>query len=314
MMRLDNRPLLGTAADEPLFVAPPELERLEKAVARDLNVLVLGAPGAGKTTVLRELAARRRGAARAPVYVDLQPAATAAQALMLIAEALDVRGAVDGWASQNGASAPLVRLVRRLGEAPPALLLVDNPPQGGEAHTIFGSLRDELWQLEHRWVVGAGEHLRDELSRPPASAFFDVRVELEPLPAELQRELLDRRLDGEDLDPAELAGASDGRPRSVVELAREVVLSGAPPAGVLADREAQRQRLAALPPAARAAVDHLAAHGAASASDASLLAALGSSPQRARVVLNQLEDEGVVRSYAQQQDRRGRPRKLYELV
>ena len=313
MPRLDNRPLLGTTADEPLFVAPPGLDRLAAAVERDLNALVIGPPGSGKTTILRELAARRHGAARPPVYVDLGSATTAAQALMLIADALDIRGAVDGWASQNGASAPLLRLVRRLGEAPPALLLADNPPQGGEAHTIFGSLRDELWQLDHRWVVAAGEHLRDELTRPPAGAFFDVKAELGPLPPELQSELLSRRLNGE-VDLSALVGATDGLPRSVIELARETVLSGAPVADVLEQREAFERRVAALPPAARAAVDHLAAHGAASASDAGLLAALGSSPQRARVVLKQLEDAGVVRSYAQQQDRRGRPRKLYELV
>ena len=232
-------------------------------------------------------APKRRSGRSALPYVDLQSASTATQALMLIAAALDVRGAVDGWASQNGASAPLVQLARRLGEAPPALLLVDNPPQGGEAHTIFGSLRDELWQLEHRWVVRRGSTCATSSPARPRTRSSTSGSSSGRCPtissANCSRGSTVRRRPRRPpgrRPAAPTSGAvagrgagrpTDGLPRSLIELAREAVLSGAPLDEVLAEREAFERRVAELPPAARAAVEHLAAHGAASASDAALL-------------------------------------------
>jgi hypothetical protein len=318
-IRLDNRPLLGTI-DRDLFVPPSIMAGLAAAIDRRLNVLILGAPGSGKTTLLRAVEADHRDDELPAVYVDLGPAENAAQALVVIADTLGERWGAFGDVVRSTAlpeptpSGALLRLARRLGEAPATLILVDSPPGEGNAHALFGRLRDELWQQPHRWVVAANDVLRDELTRPPASAFFDVHLELLPLSSADQREFLRRRLASEPgLDLDALIDTTDGLPRSMLELARAAVLSGQPVDELLAERAERQARLAELPPAASRIVDYLADHGPTSGSDPQLLATLGVSGQRARHVLQGLEDGGLVRSFPEQQERRGRPRKLYEL-
>jgi type II secretory pathway predicted ATPase ExeA len=332
--RLDNRPLLGTI-DRDLFVEPSIMPEVLAAVKRRLNVLILGPRGSGKTTLLRALEADLSDDERPAVYVDLAPAQTAVQALVLIADALGARwGEFRDALARDRANAvlmrerrqqwgqladetpteELLRWARRLGQAPPSLILVDAPPGEGHAHTLFGRLRDELWQQGHQWVVAANDVLRDELTRPPAAAFFDVHLDLVPLSQEQQHEFLRLRLGKElDSDIMHLVGQSDGLPRSLLELARAAVLSNEPVDELLARREKRRESLAALPSTAATIVDYLEDHGPASGSDPQLLAALGVSGQRARRVLRQLEEAGLVRSFPEQQEHRGRPRKLYEL-
>jgi len=322
--RLDNRPLLGTSIDEDLFLRPKSMSRLERAVDRHLNVLLFGEPGSGKTSILRVLEARlERAGDRPAVYVDLGPATDARQALLLVSSALGEHDALSAWGDdlraglspRIAASDHLLRLVRRLGERPSTTILADAPPRGGQAHVLFGRLRDELWRLDHNWVVAADTALRDELARPPADAFFDVRLELEPLAPEEQLDFLRRRLDDEPgIDVTALVGETDAWPRSLVGLAREAVLSDEPLGTMLARKQDFRRRLEGLPPAARTVAEYLSAHGAAAASDPQLLGALGFSAQRARQVFGQLEKADLVRSFADQQEGVGRPRKLYELA
>lgn len=343
VVRLDNRPLLGTI-DRDLFIAPSILPALRAAVRRSLNVLVLGASGSGKTTLLRAIEAADGGLERPAVFVDLGPAEDAVQALGLIAEALGRHWSEFGeslakermlsvqrrehvdrigplgeplrWQllPEESATGQLLRLTRRLGQAPASMLLIDSPPGDGHAYTLFGRLRDELWQQGHQWIVAADEVLRDELTRPPANAFFDVHLELAPLSGAEQREFLSRRLAAEsDVDLDALVGETDGLPRSVLELARSVLLTGQPIDEALARRSEIRTTLERLPPAAARVMAYLADHGPTSGSDKRLLATLGVSGQRARQVLRELEGEGLVRSFTAQQERQGRPRKLYEL-
>jgi energy-coupling factor transporter ATP-binding protein EcfA2 len=323
--RLDNRPLLGTV-ERSLFVGPDIFPKLRAGARRGLNALVLGPPGAGKTTLLRALEADINADEELPrpVYVDMGSATSAAQALMLTAEALGERNVVQAWGDTlsgslvppSTSSALLIRLVRRLADTTPAVILADSPPGEGQAHVLFGRLRDELWQLPHQWVVGAHSGLRDELTRPPANAFFDLRLELGPLTEGQQRDLLERRLADEPrlVDIDALVGETDGLPRSVIALAREAVLSDESVGDVIARREEVRARRAALPRTAQTIAEYLATHGPTSGSDPKLLGTLGVSGQRARQVLRDLERAGVVRGFAEQQDRRGRPRKLYELI
>jgi hypothetical protein len=48
---LSGRPLFATAADAELYVSLPDIEqRLERAVDRGLNTLIIGDRGSGKTT------------------------------------------------------------------------------------------------------------------------------------------------------------------------------------------------------------------------------------------------------------------------
>ncbi len=297
------------------------MPQLTAAISRNLNVLILGSPGSGKTTLLRALEADRGDDNRPAIYVDLGPARDAGQALMIIADALGQRWAAFGDSLRSSVlpettpSGALLRLARRLGDAPPSLLLIDSPPGEGHAHTLFGRLRDELWQQPHEWVVSANDVLRDELTRPPASAFFDVQLELAPLTASEQRDFLTRRLSDEpDIDVASLIGQTDGLPRSILQLTRTAVLSSESVVDLLERRARKRERLARLPRSASAAARYLTEHGATSGSDPQLLATLGVSGQRARQVLRGLEAEGLVRSFPEQQERTGRPRKLYELL
>ncbi len=179
---------------------------------------------------------------------------------------------------------------------------------------LFGRLRDELWQQPHQWVIAANDVLRDELTRPPASAFFDVQLDLPSLSPSEQREFLARRLAGEPgIEIDAIVDQTDGLPRSLLALARAAVLSTQPVDELLAERDRQRDRLAKLPRLASTIAEYLADHGPTSGSDPQLLATLGVSGQRARQVLRELEDKEFVRSFPEQQERQGRPRKLYEL-
>ncbi len=341
-LKIDNRPLLGTI-DRDLFLPPTIMPELKAAVDRNLNVLVMGAPGSGKSTLLRSIQGSYRGHEKLAVYVDLNLAQNAEQALTVIADALyrrwdaisdaaleaeedppyfysrspidDIPAARARTPSETTPSVTLLQLARALGDTPASLLLIDAPPGEGNAHTLFGRLRDVLWQHHHQWVVAANNVLRDELTRPPANAFFDVQLNLAPLSNPEQRDFLARRLAGESgIDIDSIVGQTDGLPRSLLELAREAVLSTEPVDELLAARDRRRARLAELPRLALTITEYLADHGPASGSDPQLLATLGVSGQRARKVLRELEEQGFVRSFPEQQERQGRPRKLYELL
>jgi energy-coupling factor transporter ATP-binding protein EcfA2 len=315
--RLDNRPLLGTI-DEDLFVTPTIMPELRAAVQRQLNVLVLGGRGSGKTSLLRALDATFSDPERSTVYVDLGLAQTAEDALFIIADALGrpwgpsetLRSTL---APKISPSSALLQLARHLDKAPPSLILVDSPPGNGESHTLFGRLRDVLWQLPHQWVVAASDVLRDELTRAPASAFFDVQLQLAPLSLDQQRDFLQRRLRGEEpgVEIEAMLGETDGWPRSLLQLARAAVLSSVDSA--LSQSQDRRLRLAELPNSASLAFAYIADYGPTSGSDPQLLSELGVSGQRARQILQDLESRGLLKSFSEQEDRRGRPRKLYDL-
>lgn len=315
--RLDNRPLLGTV-DQELFIVPTVMPQILAAVKRQLNVLILGSPGSGKTSLLRTLGASISDPERDAVYVDLAPARTAEDALLILADALGHpwglgEGLRSALVPKTSPSSALLRLARHLEEASPSVILVDSPPGNGESHTLFGRMRDVLWQLPHRWVVAAEEGLRDELTRAPANAFFDVQFQLEPFSMAQQRDFLERRLQEDEpgVDIGAMLGQTDGRPRSLLQLARAAVLSSVDSA--LSRREGQRHRLAELPNTASTIVAFIEDHGPTSGSDPHLLSALGVSGQRARQVMRALEEGGILKSFSEQEDRRGRPRKLYEL-
>jgi hypothetical protein len=103
------------------------------------------------------------------------------------------------------------------------VVLDDIGAQAG--HELFGRLRDILWQAPIGSLIAARSKDRGLLAAP-AGAFFEVIVDLEPLPSEQIGELLRRRL-GEDASHVPrptLADASRGNSRRLLELAREVVV------------------------------------------------------------------------------------------
>ena len=58
---------------------------------------------------------------------------------------------------------------------------------------LFGSLRDELWQVDAQWLVTTSTVQAPGLLRPPADVFFETRVELAALTAGESAEILLRR-------------------------------------------------------------------------------------------------------------------------
>lgn len=315
---LRNRPLLGVN-DASLFVQPVAWTRLVSAINGGLNALVVGSPGAGKTSLLRMLA---RGEYDKPsVYVDLARASTATEALVLIADALGVtrQSALAasmtslGQPAQRAPDATLLHLVKAIGATAAKLLLLDEPPGGDEGHRLFGRLRDELWQLEHQWVVAASRSAATALQRPPANAFFEVRFELDAFDEERQRRLLERRLpDGPQALIEELVGRVE-LPRELIALARETVLEGGAPAEAAQRINSVNERLARLSDLDQDIVSFVRAHGGTFSSDPALQDALGISQARLTRVLRDLVEQGILTRRSERHGQ-GRPRTIYELV
>jgi energy-coupling factor transporter ATP-binding protein EcfA2 len=318
-VNLRNKPLLDTAADASLFVEPPELLRIDAALSQGLNVAVLGGPGSGKTTLLRQLTHRLREQGRPVVFVSAQHADDAAEALRVVREELAHNGAVPkplaGAARQSvdsGRPEDLVRTLEIPADEPTVVVLDDISAQAG--HELFGRLRDILWQAPIGWLIAARSEDRGLLAAP-ADAFFEVIVDLEPLPSERIGELLRRRL-GDDAGgvplPA-LADASRGNPRRALELARAVVIDGHELTSVLTEQARHEARASELGRASSMLLSEIQALGrAVSASDEELLRRMGWTRNRAVQVLGQLEHAGLLHSYAGRGPRGGTA-KMYSI-
>jgi hypothetical protein len=309
---LSNRPLFPTRADEAFFVATDAASAFRKGLELRRNTLLVGPRGSGKTSILRLgehwLREQRRPVAFASLRGVEDPVAAVHRAAV---EA--------GWVTAEAPAdeTPFLptALLRRLSAAPDgAVVLLDDV--GAEAGaTLFGRLRDELWQVGLTWAVAASPTDAGALLSPPADAFFERRVTLEPLSEDERRELLERR--GVARERARsLAADGPGNPRELIALARDVEENGASPAALAA--AADRLRTEAEAAAGRAGeqlVAELDGLGPVSAGDAALLDRLGWDRPRAARTLSRLEDAGLVRSHLEPRNgRNGRPRKLYELV
>lgn len=314
-VRLSNRPLLDTRTDAALFVArEPELTRLRRCLDLGVNTLLEAAPGVGKTSVLRQLTWRERQAGRpAPHYVSATPAGSVSELILLVAAGLGVHQL--GSREENPLDL-VVRLAGAVKEIDRPVILLDEPDPD-LAYTLFGRLRDEVWELPLVWVVAMDTADAVRLLRPPADAFFEVRLELPRLGAAELRELLVRRLPGADgavtadvLD--ELAATGD--PRRALDDARQLLTADVS-WDELKHARSQRDRVVGkLGRPARMMVDALTRlGGSASASDPELLDVLGWTRPRAVQVLSELEDAGVLGS-ATVRAGVGRPRKVYRLT
>jgi hypothetical protein len=180
------------------------------------------------------------------------------------------------------------------------------------AHTLFGRLRDEVWQLPYTWVVGIDAVDRPRVLQAPADAFFGVVVELGELSHGDAVELLRARVGDElGLDDLELlADLAGHNPRRLIALARETLVGGVPIAQLASDARKREERLKGLSAPARRVAEYLEDAGPRSASDEDLLAYFGWTRNRAVQVLNELEQAGVLISRVQ----KGGRRKMYELA
>ena len=318
---LQARPLYDTGADQRFFVEPSGWERLVSAVDHRFNVALLGAPGAGKTTVLRQLQLRLRRAGERVVYVDGTQAADVDQLTGLVEYELarQTGGPREDLASialSNGApgsrSLRLVERLRALREIPATVILVDCTRAAAAAHVLFGQLRDELWQLEHRWVVAVDDAERSLLLAPPADAFFDQVVSVSMDSAGLEQML---RARGPELSEQRLRQIAETTtsPRAALQAARDGLTStnGHDP---LASRLWRQEQASALGRPHAMAMAELEALGGASASDEEFLRRLGWTRPRATQVLGALAERGLLAASDEQSPGGRRPRRVYRPV
>ncbi len=340
---LSGRPLRDTRRDRALFVDREQpLQLAEKTLRNGGNVLLVGSRGSGKSSLVRMIA-HQLGEAdeRRPVVVDGRAAGSTPEFLALLRDQLGAWPAVPlGEAASAVASAvvgfandpqlvlrpspsetqALLNQVREFGRSLPAeqkaVVLVDEMPSPESAHTLFGRLRDELWELPLVWLVAADERDVGLYREPPADAFWQRVVTIPPLDAASAADLLRRRLDPGQLPDAVLARlveAADGNPRRLIALAYDVVVEGADPSSVIQREQDLQQRIGELAEPAKRLLAEIEANGAASPSDQALLQKLGWTRSRASQVFRELEQHGLVRPL-ERPGTRGRPRRLYEVT
>lgn len=326
---LSSRPLLDTRPDTSLFInRQPEIDLLLRVNRSGFNAIVFGERGIGKTSLLRRLQYRLRQEKAATIFVDGSLPEDALDILEL------VRYQVAGTRTRSRSILPTYMLAEEVSSEPEKLLrsirilaeslnddvhrtvLLDNP-SAADAHTLFGRLRDELWRLPLNWIVSADNDRRWQYLQPPADAFFEHVVDLDPLSPQAAKALLEKRLNKAELkriDVRKMIELAKGNPRQLVTLARASLEAESTAGTIEQDRAELQRRLAGLGRAASMLVSELEALGPVSASDERLLKRLGWTRPRAVQVLKQLEEEGIVTSSAESSETTGRPRKVYNLV
>ncbi|HEX3238959.1 MAG TPA: AAA family ATPase [Solirubrobacterales bacterium] len=326
MADLSGRPLIDTAADSRLYAPRREHRVLKKSVEQRLNVLLTGTRGSGKTTLLRQLLLDLRNDGHAAVFVDGKLASDAYSFLQLVrfqlGEAPNLPQILRERYSQAFAPRPnlgdanalldLIDSMRVPEEAPErTALLIDGLPSPQIAHTLFGRLRDELWQLPFNWVIAVEDRERAALLEPPADAFFDRQIDLSPLGAGEQMAILERRVELTDRRALEsLIEASDGNPRMLLALARDTLEGGEAIEDLLSARAMREMRASNLSRPASMLLAELESMGSASASDEELLKRMGWTRPRAAQVFAELEGADLVTS-REEKGHGGRPRKVY---
>lgn len=326
MQDLSGRPLGDTRVDRKLYVRRPEHELLRKSAEQGLNVLVVGERGTGKTTLLRQVALDLREAEIPSLVLDGKLATSASSFLELVRYRLGqapnlIEAVRERYAHalqprpDLGEATRLLELIEALrdptGSQPKTVLLVDGVPSPEAAHSLFGRLRDELWQLPFNWVIAGDERDRAALLQPPADAFFDRLIELRPLKQGEQLRLLRRRMsvrDAEGLKP--LFEASEGNPRRLLALARDALENGWAVQDVLDARARREAEASKLSRPASMLLAELEAVGSASASDEDFVRRLGWTRARAVQVFSELEEAGLVEAETEKGPT-GRPRKVY---
>ncbi|MGD8486503.1 MAG: hypothetical protein PVG27_04660 [Chloroflexota bacterium] len=297
MVLLSQRALTASDADAALFAdREHELERIERALGLRFNVFVLAPAGSGVTSLLHQLE-RRLGEGVA--YVNAGPSSSFEGLLGAVSRALGSRILVDTAADL------FAGLRDAAAERGPATVLLDGAERALR-HELFGRQRDELWELPLRWVANGASP-----PAPPADAFFETTVRLEPLDEPAMREVLQRRAapDESDADAARMRALADrlppllgeAWPRDLLAVTRELMLSEDPDVGLetLAVRRAARDELS---DTAVRVLDALAGIGPAHAGDERLLEEIGTTRARVNQVLKELEAAGLV--VAEQSGRR----------
>jgi energy-coupling factor transporter ATP-binding protein EcfA2 len=319
MLELSGRPLRDTRRDRELFVdREAEIQAIRAALGHGGNVLVLGARGSGKSSLLHYVGHLLEVEdARPLVAVDGRTATTAQEFLALLGERLNVVSSQDAPWPRTETQTLLGALAQMRAALPDeeTIVLVDEMPSAEAARTLFGRLRDELWELPLTWCVTADIRDRGAYTEPPADAFWRKILELPPLTPAQSEELLRRRLEGDQpsSDVLEwIVENAGGNPRRLLSLAHDVVVDGSDPSELMTKQRERSAKVEQLSEPARRLLAELEAGGPASPSDEGLRQRLGWSRARASQVFGELLEHGLVRA-STAASAGSRPRRLYEV-
>jgi GTPase SAR1 family protein len=309
-----RRPLLNTAADQRLLILDESRLRAAAATQEARNVLIIGDPGSGKTTLLYHALERARGENR-PALLLAGRIVSGSRGLI---DALLELAFEEEWiddAVPPAADDPLgpARQVRRLREAPANALVLADDLTVEQGQTLFGALRDELWQTPVSFAVAVRPDVAQALSTPPADAFFDRRYVLEPLVGDDANQLLHRRNEAGESTLLSIESERAMQPRALVALASEEGPGGRyDPARQhellqIAERAAGR-------PGATLLAEIWGREGV-SASDDDLQHSLGVTRNRLTELLRTLAEHGVLATFPEPREgKTGRPRMIYTVA
>jgi hypothetical protein len=309
------RPLLNTAADQRLLILDESRLRAAAATQETRNVLIIGEPGSGKTTLLYHALGRALGENR-PALLLAGRIVSGSRGLI---DALLQLAVEEEWIQDAGPPAaddPLgpARQVRRLRDAPDNALVLADDLTVEQGQTLFGALRDELWQTPVSFAVAVRPDVAQALSTPPADAFFDRRCVLEPLAGGDANLLLHRRHEaGESALLSIFESDRAMQPRALVALASEEGPGGR------YDPVRQHELLgiaerAAGRPGAKLLAEIWGREGV-SASDEDLQRSLGVTRNRLTELLRTLAEHGVLATYPEPREGKiGRPRMIYTVA
>lgn len=311
-----KRPLLDTVADQALFVADDSRRKAKQAAFQHRNTLVVGESGSGKTSLLYQI----RASANATnsgllVLVDARLAPDARSLVDLILASADEAG----WVEPAPAPDPddlfgPVTQLRRLQEVKERdLVVLLDDPDANQARILFGRYRDELWQLPIWFTVAVTPTVHKQaLKQPPADAFFDAVIELQPLSVDDGFELLRLRKHGGELPEHIPWPTAPLQPRALLLDAEAGPLAPRQNAALQADLIEAAEEAAGRQGAMLLA--EIWGRGAVSASDEALQRSLGLSRARLVQLLRELERAEILTAFPQPTPgSTGRPRTMYDI-
>lgn len=325
-MLLQSRPLYDNKADASLFLPPAAWDPAMRAVECGVNVLISGGRGIGKTSLLRQMQFTLRTREEPVAFVDAAALAEVGQLVvrirnavigtpMPIEEGIGTMAATFDRAPVAGASRQLSRVLREIGQADPTTVLVDAGSSPGPVYDFFGRMRDVLWQQEHQWVVAVDDTDRASVLKPPADAFFDVTLDLEPWKIERLIDLMNRRLEPKDSESAQLVVASStqagGNPRKALRALSDALVHHRDPSAAFDEQARLLNAASELGRPAGMLMAELLDRGQASPSDTSLQVSLGVTRSRLTQILRELREHRLVTVETERSDGPGRPRAVY---
>jgi energy-coupling factor transporter ATP-binding protein EcfA2 len=318
-MELSGRPLLDTKVDRPLYLRRPGHGELLRLAHRGANVLVLGERGSGKTTMLNQVAGELENSGIQVVSLEGRLVEDAQSFIRLVGERFGSRAGgsnfnrLPGYGSDVApgvldALDALNQLAVDSGEER-RVVICDEPPPA-VVHTVFGRLRDQVWQLPFTWIVAGNLSDEDIYLTPPADAFFERVLRLEVLSLDEARQLVALRSPELDASSMEaLVSSGPPTPRELLHRVAALVHSEDRRETILR-WSATETKVAGLSRPEAMAFAEILALGPVSASDKALLGRLRWTRERAVQVLGRLEETGLVETFEERAER-GRPRKMF---